>query len=117
MTKKYANLRVHMEDLGVNKRAYFDYEILETLEAGLALLGHEVKSVRRGNASIGSSFVVVKAGKAELVGADIPPYQPGNTPAGYDQHRSRILLLNKAELKELLGKTHKTSLTIVPLKL
>ena len=106
-----------MEDLGVTKRAYFDYEILETLEAGLALLGHEVKAGRRGNASIGGSFVIVKDNRAELVGADIPPYQPGNTPAGYDQHRSRRLLLNKAELKELLGKTHKTGLTIVPLKL
>ena len=100
-----------------NKRAYFDYEILETLEAGLVLLGLEVKSIRAGKGSLAGSYVVVKDGQAVLLNADVPPYQPGNTPANYDQHRTRVLLLKGSQIKELLGKTHKTGLTIIPLKL
>lgn len=100
-----------------NKKAYFDYEILETFEAGLILLGLEVKSLRAGKASIAGSHVLVRGNEGWLINADIPPYQPGNTPASYDQKRTRKLLLKKSEIKELLGKTHKTGLTIVPLKL
>lgn len=105
-----------MEDT-TNKRAYFDYEILETFEAGLVLLGHEVKSIRVGKVSLAGSYVIVKNDEALLLNADISPYQPGNIPSGYDQHHTRKLLLKKAEIKELVGKTHKTGLTIVPLKL
>ena len=100
-----------------NKRAYFDYEILETFEAGLVLTGGEVKSIRGGKVSLGGSYVIVKNNEAFLLNTDIPPYQPNNTPAGYDQHRTRKVLLKHSEIKELLGKTHKTGLTIVPLKL
>ena len=76
-----------------NKRAYFDYEILETLEAGLILTGSEVKSIRTGKVSLGGSYTLIKGNEAFLINADIPPYQPGNTPKGYDPKRTRKLLL------------------------
>lgn len=101
----------------VNKRAHFDYEILETFEAGLVLLGPEVKSIRTGKVSLTGSYVLVKGNEAVLLNLEIPPYQPNNTPKGYEPHRSRTLLLKADEIKELIGKTHKTGLTILPLKL
>lgn len=100
-----------------NKRAYFDYEILETFEAGLVLTGSEVKSIRSGKVSLGGSYAFIKDDGAYLINADIQPYQPNNTPKGYDSKRSRKILLRASEIKELVGKTHKTGLTIVPLKL
>ena len=99
-----------------NKKAYFDYEFLEKFEAGLSLLGHEVKAVRKGNASISGSFVVAKTGRAELVGADIPPYQPNNTPSEYDSKRTRKLLLKKSEIQNLAGRIQEKGLTLLPLK-
>lgn len=106
-----------MNDYAVNKKAVFDYEILETVEAGIALLGFEVKAVRKGFASLAGSFAVIRGGEAYLVNGAIPPYQPGNTPKEYDPTRTRKLLLTKDEIKELIGKTEKTGLTLVPLKL
>jgi SsrA-binding protein len=100
-----------------NKRAYFDYEVLETFEAGLILTGSEVKSIRTGKVSLGGSYALIKGNEAFLINADIPPYQPGNTPQGYDPKRTRKLLLKASEIKELIGKTNKTGLTIVPLRL
>lgn len=106
-----------METYAVNKKAHFDYEILETYEAGLTLLGFEVKAIRKGFASVAGSFAVIRGGEAYLLNANIPPYQPGNTPKDYDPTRTRKLLLTKDEIKELVGKTEKTGLTLVPLKL
>ena len=100
-----------------NKKAYFNYEILEKFEAGLALLGHEVKSLRAGHGSLIGSYVTIKLGGVFLVGALISPYQEGNTPESYDPRRPRRLLLNKKEITELINKTAKTGLTIVPLAL
>ncbi|MEK9183931.1 MAG: SsrA-binding protein SmpB [Patescibacteria group bacterium] len=100
-----------------NKKAYFNYEILETYEAGIELKGFEVKAIKTGKASIVGSFVIVKNNEAWLLNADIPPYQPANTPPDYDPKRTRRLLLKKEEIKELIGKTHENGLTIVPLKL
>jgi SsrA-binding protein len=101
----------------VNKRARFDYSILETLEAGLALLGHEVKAIKTGKASIVGSYVKIYGNEAWLVGAQIGPYQEKNTPAGYDPKRPRKLLLRHEQIKTLTGKAHEKRLTIVPLKL
>lgn len=81
------------------------------------LAGSEVKSIRCGKVSLGGSYVIVKDNEAFLLNMDIPPYQPKNMPAGYDQRRTRKLLLKSSEINELLGKTHKTGLTIIPLKL
>ncbi|MBI2035909.1 MAG: SsrA-binding protein SmpB [Candidatus Liptonbacteria bacterium] len=103
--------------LAENKKAFFDYEILETYEAGLELLGFEVKAIRAGRASLVGAFVVIRGGEAYILNMQVPPYQPGNTPADYEPARTRKLLLKKSEISELIGKTEKTGLTIVPLKL
>ena len=100
-----------------NRRARFDYEILETFEAGLVLNGSEVKSIKTGKANIAGSFAVIRGNEAFLLGADIPPYQPKNTPAGYDPTRTRKLLLTAKEIKYLAGKARADKLTLVPLKL
>lgn len=100
----------------VNKRAYFDYTVLETLEAGIELLGFEVKSVRRGNVGLRASFVTLKGGELWLTNAVISPYQPQNTPAGYDPTRPRKLLLHKKEISHTIGKLREKGLTMVPLK-
>jgi SsrA-binding protein len=100
-----------------NKKAFFDYEILEKFEAGLVLLGGEVKSIRDGQMSIKASYVVItQKGEPELIGARIPPYQPNNTQADYRSDRSRKLLLNKKEIDYLVGKSHQKGLTFVPLR-
>ncbi len=98
-----------------NKKTLFDYEVLEKFSAGLELIGHEVKSVREGKMNLRGSFVVVRGGEVYLLGADIPPYQPKNTPDNYEQTRERKLLLEKAEIEELEKAEHTKGLTIVPL--
>ena len=105
-----------MKTLSENKRAYFNYEILEQFEAGIVLLGHEVKSVRKGSASLKGSYVIIKDEEIFLVGANIPPYQPKNTPDNYNPERDRKLLLNKEEIKTLIGKTKQKGFTLIPLK-
>lgn len=100
-----------------NKKARFDYAILETLEAGLALLGHEVKAIKTGKASIVGSYVKIYGNEVWLVGAQIGPYQEKNTPPGYDPKRPRKLLLRHEQIKTLTGTAHEKRLTIVPLKL
>lgn len=105
-----------MSELASNRRAYFDYEILETYEAGIELLGHEVKSVKAGHINLTGSFAVIRGGEAYLLNATISPYQAKNIPADYDPLRTRKLLLHKSEIKELIGKSAQKGLTIVPLK-
>lgn len=105
-----------MTDLAVNRRAYFDYEILATYETGIALYGFEVKAVKTGRINLAGSFAIIKDGEAWLLNATVPPYQPKNAPPDYDPMRSRRLLLHRKELKELIGKTSQKGLTIVPLK-
>lgn len=101
--------------LAKNRKARFDYEILEQFTAGLELLGLEVKSVRAGKMNLAGAFIAVRGGEAYLVGATIPPYQPKNTPEGYDEARARKLLLSRGEV-EALGEAEATKgLTIVPL--
>lgn len=100
-----------------NRKAYFDYEILETYEAGLSLIGLEVKSIKQGSASLSGAYVLIRDREAYLLNANIPPYQPGNTPKDYEPTRTRKLLLQKSEISELIGKTEKTGLTLIPLKL
>jgi len=105
-----------MNDLSVNRRATFDYEILQTYEAGMVLLGFEVKSVKAGRMALAGSFAVIRGGDAWLLNAAIPPHQQKNTPDTYDPTRSRRLLLHGHEIKELVGATAQKGLTIVPLK-
>lgn len=99
-----------------HKKARLNYEILEEFEAGLELLGTEVKSLRAGQGKLEGSHVIVRGGEAYVVGMHIPPYQPKNTDKEYDPDRSRRLLLNKKELIELSNFESQKGLTIVPLK-
>ncbi|PIR44042.1 SsrA-binding protein [Candidatus Wolfebacteria bacterium CG10_big_fil_rev_8_21_14_0_10_31_9] len=102
--------------LAENKKAYFDYNILEIYEAGIVLFGYEVKSVTNGRINLSGTHIVIRDGEAWLLNADIPSYQPQNTPLNYDSKRTRKLLLNKFEISTLIGKTHEKGLTLVPLR-
>jgi SsrA-binding protein len=106
-----------MKILADNRNAYYNYEILQKYEAGLILLGSEVKSIKTGHCGLKGSYVVLRGNEAFLIGAVIPPYQPKNTPKDYDPQRSRKLLLNKSELKELIGKSQEKGLALIPLQI
>lgn len=99
-----------------NKKAFFDYVLEDRFEAGINLFGHEVKSVRAGKADLTGSFVRIIGSEAYLVNAKIFPYQPGQV-EGYDQHRSRKLLMHKQEIISLKSKTEGANLTLVPVSL
>ena len=99
-----------------NRKARFDFEILETFEAGIELLGFEVKAVRSSKISLEGAYVFPKRGEFFLVGATIAPYQPGNTPKDYETTRERKLLLSKKEIDYLLGKSASRGLTIIPIR-
>ena len=99
-----------------NKRAYFDYEILETFEAGIELKGFEVKSIKSGRINLAGSYAVIRNNQAWLLNADIPAYQPKNAPLDYDPKRTRRLLLKKSEIKNLIGRVQEKGLTLLPLK-
>ncbi len=99
-----------------NKKARFDYEILETFQAGIVLIGQEVKAIKTGHISIKGSYVLMRDNELFLIGANIPPYQPKNAPKDYEPERLRKLLLTKSEIKHLIGKTKQKGLTLVPLK-
>ncbi len=99
-----------------NKKAFFNYEILEKFQAGLKLIGSEVKSIQNNRYSLQGAYVSMRGGEAWLVNADIAPYQPKNIRFDYDPLRPRKLLLTKKELKYLQGKNQEKGLTIVPLR-
>src|SRR3989344_4473827 len=98
-----------------NRKVYFNYEILEKYEAGVELLGVEVKSARGGKMSLEGAFVIIRGGEAYLINANIPPYQVKNTSKDYDALRNRKLLLTKKEITELAGNEKNKSLTIAPI--
>lgn len=103
--------------LVVNKKATLNYEILEKFEAGIELLGFEVKSVKDKRGNLEGAYVVVRGGEAFLVSAEIPAYQVKNAPPSYDPKRNRKLLLTKKEISELGDNEAKKGLTIVALSL
>lgn len=105
-----------MKTLAKNPKAKFDYEILDTYEAGLVLNGNEVKSIKSGRMSLKGAHVTVNQEEAWLINANIPPYQPANTSEQYDPTRSRKLLLHKKQIKNLMGRTQEKGLTLVPLR-
>ncbi|MEA3272546.1 MAG: SsrA-binding protein SmpB [Patescibacteria group bacterium] len=102
--------------IAINKKALFDYEILEKLEAGLVLTGQEVKSVKNGQINLKGSYVTLKDGEAYLLNAHISPYKKAGILKDYNPTRSRKLLLHKKELTRLIGKSQEKGLTIIPLK-
>lgn len=99
-----------------NKRAFHEYEILETLEAGIVLLGTEVKSLREGRVNLKDSYAKVEEGEIFLVDAHISPYSHGNI-MNHDPVRPRKLLLHKSEIKRLTGKVKERGLTLIPLQI
>ena len=98
-----------------NRKARFDYEILEKYEAGIELLGPEVKSVRNGRMSLEGAFVIIRGGEAFLINSNIPPYQVKNAEKDYDPLKNRKLLLTKKEIAELAASEKNKSLTIIPM--
>ena len=117
-TKKYGNIPLTptMPVLAVNKRGKFDYEILETFEAGLKLVGHEVKSTKEGKINLKGSYVTITQNEAFLLNAHIAKYKKAGSLPDYDPYRTRKLLLNKKEINHLIGKQQEKGLTLVPLK-
>lgn len=105
-----------MKILAQNKKAYFSYEILEKFEAGISLIGQEVKSLKTKGVSLAGSYVVIKDSEVFWIGVKIPPYQPKNAPPEYNPGRHRKLLLKKSEIKYLIGKTKQKGLTLIPLR-
>ena len=99
-----------------NKRAFYDYRILERIEAGINLYGAEVKAVRLGHADLTGSHVRIIGSEAYLINAKIFPYQYSR-PEGFDEKRTRKLLLHKREIIALKSKTEGQNLTLVPLSL
>jgi SsrA-binding protein len=99
-----------------NRQARFNYEILEKVEAGIALEGTEVKSIREGKANIKEAYADIRSGEAWLIGAHISPYSHGNI-TNHDPLRERKLLLNAVEIHRLQGKVMEKGLTLVPLRL
>lgn len=106
-----------MGTLAINKRANFDYFLMETYEAGLVLNGQEVKSVRLGQVSLKESFVTLKGTELYLTNAFISPYKQAGPKQINDPTRARKLLLKKSEIRQLIGKVRTEGLTLVPLKL
>lgn len=100
-----------------NRRANFDYDILHTYEAGLVLLGHEVKSIRAKKAKLEGAHILIRGGEAYVVNFNINPYQPTNMPKKQDANRVRKLLLSRKELLEIERYTETNGLTAIPLRL
>ena len=100
-----------------NKKAYSFFRILEKYQAGLSLLGAEVKSIKSGRVSLSGSFVLARKNELFLIGAKIPPWQEFNAPPNYNPERPRKLLLKKQEIYSILGKSKQKGLILIPLSL
>ncbi|HNZ84031.1 MAG TPA: SsrA-binding protein SmpB [Candidatus Pacearchaeota archaeon] len=105
-----------MKVLLENRKALFDFDLIEKYQAGLVLLGFEVKSLRLGRGTLQGSYIIIRGEEAFWIGANIPPYQPNNTPKNYIPKHERKILITKKEIKYLIGKTKEKGLTLVPIK-
>lgn len=103
-------------DVATNRRARHKFEPVEKMEAGIVLLGSEVKSLRNGKAQMTDSYAVVDAGEVWLRNLHIPPYEPASR-ENHEAERPRKLLLHKAEIERLIGKTAEKGLTLIPLRI
>ena len=101
--------------IATNKKAFHDYFILERLEAGVALLGTEVKSIREGQINLKDSYAIVRGGEPFLLNCHISPYSHGNR-ENHEPTRTRKLLLHHQEIRKLIGKSQEKGLTLVPLR-
>lgn len=102
--------------VATNRKAYHDYHVEETHEAGLVLTGTEIKSVRAGSVNLKDSYAVVKDGEVWLLNVHISPYDPASR-QNVDPDRTRKLLLHKGEINRLMGRAQEKGLTIIPLKM
>ena len=116
MTKKKAH-KPGSATIALNKRARHEYFIEEEFEAGLALQGWEVKSLRAGKANIGDSYVILKDGEAFLFGANFTPLSLASTHVVCDPTRTRKLLLQKSQIERLIGLVERQGYTLIPLSL
>lgn len=107
-----------MEDknIAVNRKARHEYDIIQVIEAGIVLVGTEVKSLREGKANLVDSYAIIKAGELWLLSLHISEYKQGNI-NNHIPTRDRKLLLNRAEIRKLIGKTKEKGLTLIPLRL
>ena len=105
-----------IKPIAQNKKAYHDYFVEDTYEAGIVLVGCEVKSIRQGQVNLRDSFAIIKNGEVFAVGMHIAPYQMGSY-FNHDPRRNRKLLLNKAEIRKLKAKVEQKGYTLVPLKI
>ncbi len=105
-----------MKVITTNKKAYYRFKVLETLEAGIELKGAEIKSIRGGRVSLGTSYVTIRGGQAYVIGMRIEPY-PKAPEGSFDPSRSRRLLLKKNQIARLVGLDARKGFAIVPLKL
>ncbi|HEX5339991.1 MAG TPA: SsrA-binding protein SmpB [Gammaproteobacteria bacterium] len=117
MTKKNDDKNPGQSTIALNKRARHEYFIEERLEAGIALEGWEVKSLRASKAQITESYVVIKDGEAWLLGAHVTPLPTASTHIHPDPTRTRKLLLNRGELDRLIGAVERKGYTLIPLAL
>lgn len=97
-----------------NKKLHLSYSITETLEAGIELVGFEVKTLRQKLGSLEGARIIIRGGEAFLIGSYIPPYQTNNTDRSYDPYRTRRLLLKKSELFKLAAIEQQKTLTLAP---
>ncbi len=105
-----------MEIISKNKKARFNYEILERFEAGISLKGTEVKSIRNGNISLDESYAQVKDNEVFLINLHVSPYEQGNR-ENHEPTRTRKLLLHRQEIRKLIGKIQQKGLTLLPVSL
>jgi len=105
-----------MKVYAVNKKAYYDYEILETYEAGISLLGPEVKAIRNNRVSLNDAYCKIKNSEVFVINMNITPINPNSFFERFDPLRERKLLLKKNEIKRLIGKVKEKGLTLIPLK-
>jgi SsrA-binding protein len=113
LLKQKTMVRVYSE----NRKAGYDYNILEKFEAGLVLFGQEVKSIKTGHINLSGTYVTLRNAEPFLVGVKISPYQPNNVGADYNENRERKLLLNKKEINYLIGKSSQKGFSLIPLKI
>jgi SsrA-binding protein len=105
-----------VQSIARNKRARFDYHILETWEAGLVLTGTEVKSLRTGKANLTDSYAIVNGGEVFLLNLHIAPYEQGNR-NNHEPTRTRKLLLHRRQIRRMIGAVEREGLTLIPLEL
>ena len=117
MNKKNLNKAISQGRVAENRRAKFDYSIIDTVEAGIVLLGSEVKSLRLGRASINESYATTELGQIVLINSNIPKYNLAASGQNHNSKRVRRLLIHKKERNKIFGQIKKDGCTVVPLSL